>query len=897
MDEHELQGWFENKFAALTGYIPFAWQKRLHHRLSRGEIPSAIDLPTGLGKTSVLAIWLLSRAIQDNLPRRLIYIVDRRTVVDQATSEAVKLRNALRNKADLSDLRSRLGLNDDLPLIVSTLRGRFADNREWLSDPTAPAIIVGTIDMIGSRILFEGYGVSRGMRPFHAGLLGADTLAVLDESHLCPPFEALLRSVAEDRHLHPLEGEPRQIIPKFRLLPLSATGRSDHLDAFRLEPQDCTVDDLVKKRLMAEKKLKVVRLDPYADLVAHLVDFAWKMGGTNNRVLIFCDLPADAEKVERALREQGKREKVVLDTNLLVGARRVRERESLAFWLEKNGFLAGSQVKRANPAFLIATSAGEVGIDLDADHMTCDLASFERMVQRLGRVNRRGDGAATIKVVAIPPKQPKQNSGAAQKQKYQEESALYNARTGILEHLPMIEDDLYDVSPSALTELKALASDDRQIEENLRMATTPEPLRPALSRALVDAWSMTSLGQHTGRPEIGPWLRGWVDDKPQTVAAWRRYLPWRAGENPNIKEVKEFFEAAPIHLTEMLEAPTHKVRDTLIGRAISSSRGMKSDTPAAIILNGAGEIIGAFTVGDLARMADKSAKSERDALFLMLVGSEVVISQALGGLSDAGLLNAKENVAPATLDDGWTEDEIEAIGYRVHGPDQNNPKDWRISYSFDMSRNEDDKGLQRVTVSALRRKNAPRQGDPAVSRTHQTISEHHKWAVDAVGDIAAAFNLSMEYRMMLITAARLHDTGKDRLVWQRAMNAPLDGGPYAKTTGGGDMRLLGGYRHELGSLGEAERDSELAKLPQDLRDLAFHLIASHHGYARPVIPPCDPDIPPSLLNKLTTDAALRFARLQRRWGPWGLAWWESAFRSADWRASRQLESKSDEEVR
>ncbi len=897
MDGHKLHGWFENKFAALTGYPPFAWQKRLHQRLSRGEIPSAIDIPTGLGKTSVMAIWLLSRTMQDNLPRRLIYIVDRRAVVDQATCEAEKLRNALQSKEDLSDVRSRLGLNDDRPLIVSTLRGLFADNREWLSDPTLPAIIVGTIDMIGSRLLFEGYGVSRGMRPFHAGLLGADSLVVLDESHLCPPFEALLRSVAEDSHLHPLEGEPRQIIPKFQFLPLSATGRTDHLDAFRLEPQDCSVDDLVKKRLMAEKKLQVVRLGADADLVEHLVDFAWKIRGTNNRVLIFCDRRTDAEKVERALREQGKREKAVLDINLLVGARRIRERESLAFWLEKNGFLAGSQVKRANPAFLIATSAGEVGIDLDADHMTCDLVSFERMVQRLGRVNRRGEGAAIIMAVALAPKQPKQNAGAAQQQKYEEEKALYNARTGVLTNLPAIEDDLHDASPSAITELKTRASGDRLIEKNIRMATTPEPLRPALSRALIDAWSMTSLDQHTGRPDIGPWLRGWIDDTPQTVAAWRRFLPWRAGEYPDAKEVKAFFEAAPIHLTEILEAPTHEVRDTLIGRAITLSKEIKTDTPAATILNSAGEMIGAFTVGDLARMADKSAKSEKDALFSVLVGSVVVFSQALGGLSEAGLLNAKENVAPATLDDGWTEDEIEAIGYRVHGPDQDSPKDWLISCAFNMSRNEDDKGLQRVTVSALRRKDAPRQGDQAVSRVPQTVSDHHQWSGDAAGEIADTFNLPKEYRLMFITAARLHDTGKDRLIWQRAMNAPIDGGPYAKTAGGGDMRLLGGYRHELGSLGDAERDSELAKLHQNLRDLALHLIASHHGYTRPVVPPCDPDIPPSLLQKLTTDAALRFARLQRRWGPWGLAWWESVFRSVDWRASRQLESKSDEEAR
>jgi CRISPR-associated endonuclease/helicase Cas3 len=37
------------------------------------------------------------------------------------------------------------------------------------------------------------------------------------------------------------------------------------------------------------------------------------------------------------------------------------------------------------------------------------------------------------------------------------------------------------------------------------------------------------------------------------------------------------------------------------------------------------------------------------------------------------------------------------------------------------------------------------------------------------------------------------------------------------------------------------------------------------------------------------DVALRFSRLQKRWGPWGLAWWEALLRSADQQASREDE--------
>jgi CRISPR-associated endonuclease/helicase Cas3 len=99
---------------------------------------------------------------------------------------------------------------------------------EWLEDPASPAIIVGTVDMIGSRLLFEGYGTSRKMRPYHAGLLGADTLVVLDEAHLVPPFEKLLETIAEGWAVFgPRDEALREIVPSFRRLSLSATGRAN----------------------------------------------------------------------------------------------------------------------------------------------------------------------------------------------------------------------------------------------------------------------------------------------------------------------------------------------------------------------------------------------------------------------------------------------------------------------------------------------------------------------------------------------------------------------------------------------------------------------------------------------------------------------------------------------
>lgn len=75
-------------------HSPFPWQDELLARLLAGiGNRMLLDIPTGLGKTSVMAAWLVARSQGASLPRRLVYVVDRRAVVDQATREAENLRS------------------------------------------------------------------------------------------------------------------------------------------------------------------------------------------------------------------------------------------------------------------------------------------------------------------------------------------------------------------------------------------------------------------------------------------------------------------------------------------------------------------------------------------------------------------------------------------------------------------------------------------------------------------------------------------------------------------------------------------------------------------------------------------------------------------------------------
>lgn len=878
---------FDEHFKSLTGAVPFCWQRRLFcDYFAKGDIPSALDIPTGLGKTSVMVLWYLARKTGAALPRRLAYVVDRRAVVDQATTVADKIRS------------------QDSELRVSTLRGQHVDNREWLADPAQSAIIVGTVDMIGSRLLFSGYGVSRKMRPYHAGLLGADTLVVLDEAHLVPPFEKLLRTVeGEADMLGPLTEDDRKIVPRFRLLSLSATGRNATTDeaskVFRLLPQD-RQDKVVKERLSARKQLTVKEIDGRNNLVAELVDPAWRLGTEQGsaRVLVYCHSRDHAVKVKDEIAKKCKKEQYQSACELLVGGRRVFEREKLSNWLTEHGFLGDAKEAPEQPSFLISTSAGEVGVDLDADHMVCDLVEWERMVQRLGRVNRRGKGDARIEVVAVPRLKEKPEDW---------KNRLLDLRRPLDSLRCIGPRDERDASPGTILELKERAEKDSELQKAIEAATTPVPLRPALTRALVDAWSMTALDEHTGRPDdIQPWLRGWEENQPpQTTIIWRKHLPVRAdGAETPLKEIKAFFEAAPPHTSEKLETETYRVVDWLVKRTkqlFTSKKTDESNAPLgqkdviAYALSPAGDYHRTLKGTDFADSSDNKKSLEKK-----LHGATLVVDARFGGLTEDGMLEEKAYGPPQVIDDGkeWLpplKDNEPVVRFRVRvvtaEDNAENDGDWRERFRFGVERTKEGDITRWIFVEKWRH-DAETEDDRSVGRL-QELDQHHEWTENKARILAAAIGLPDAHANMLATAARLHDEGKQHELWQRAAKTPNDGKIYAKTDRRMNTKLLDGYRHEFGSLPYAEADEGFKTLPFDLQDLALHLVAAHHGWARPIISTNGCDAPPSVLEQRACEVALRFARLQKQWGPWGLAWWEALLRAADQQASRDNDKRTE----
>jgi CRISPR-associated endonuclease/helicase Cas3 len=189
----------------------------------------------------------------------------------------------------------------------------------------------------------------------------------------------------------------------------------------------------------------------------------------------------------------------------------------------------------------------------------------------------------------------------------------------------------------------------------------------------------------------------------------------------------------------------------------------------------------------------------------------------------------------------------------------------------------------------------PRSADDAGSKSVRKLQdlEPHLQATQRHAErLVTSLGLKESEAAAVRFAAKWHDSGKRRVVWQRSIgNRDYPARVLAKSETLLRPIELNKYRHELGSLLDvldAKIAPDFAALKEEAQDLALHLIAAHHGRARPHFPleeAHDPERPCSRCVEVAAEVPRRFARLQRKYGRWGLAYLESLVRAADKLAS------------
>lgn len=88
------------------------------------------------------------------------------------------------------------------PLDIAQLRGGVYRDTAWARSLTQPMVVCTTADQLGSRLLFRGYGVSDSMKSVHAALCACDSLVLLDEAHVTRAFSQTMRLLPRYQSLH-----------------------------------------------------------------------------------------------------------------------------------------------------------------------------------------------------------------------------------------------------------------------------------------------------------------------------------------------------------------------------------------------------------------------------------------------------------------------------------------------------------------------------------------------------------------------------------------------------------------------------------------------------------------------------------------------------------------------
>ena len=544
---------FTDFFRAVHGPEPFPWQQELVGRLAEcDEWPDVLDLPTGAGKTAAMDAAVFHLALRTDAPgkaaMRIVFVVDRRLVVDDAFDRARRIAKALLRALcadvdghevvrEVARRLCRLAGKDAPPLVARRLRGGAPLERDWARTPTQPTILCSTVDQIGSRLLFRGYGVSDRMKPVHAGLLGADSLILLDEAHLSEPFRQTLANV---RNL----GKAG-----VRTALLSATPGVKAERRFELSPAD-RAHHVLKKRIWASKPvtLAVVRgthptvAEAFAKAARAMADRLQAQGISAPAIGIVVNRVALARGVFEVLRHDD-----MFDATLMIGRSRSVERDRIVEELAP--FRTGAKIRsETKPLFVAATQCLEVGVDLDLDGLVTQAAPLDALRQRFGRLNRNGREIRAEGVILA------RSEDIAKKA----DDPVYGDRIRLTwETLQrLVEGDSVDFGVEAFSE--HLEKD--RIDQN--GLTTKRPDAPIVMPAYLDLWSHTSP-RPAADPDIGLFLHGAERTLAGVSIVWRGDISENALGVARPGDLDELFRLVPPRASEAVEVPLWAAREWL----------------------------------------------------------------------------------------------------------------------------------------------------------------------------------------------------------------------------------------------------------------------------------------------------------------------------------------------
>lgn len=411
---------FESFFRAATGGTdPYGYQTRL---AEQDPLPDVLDVPTGLGKTAAVVLaWLWRRCGDHALsrpPRRLVYCLPMRTLVVQTAGAVRKWIDNL----------GKAGCGQRLPAVHVLMGGEPAD--DWDIHPERDAVLVGTQDILLSRLLNRGYGVrSRYRWPMHLGLLGNDCLWVMDEVQLMgsglattvqvDAFQKCFWKPAKSCHFLWMSATLGDSLFGTQDRKERGIGQIDPARRFDLKPAE-RKEAAVRVRIEADKAIEFWARPTRrgADATGSLAKDIHANHQTGRLSLAILNTVSAARDLHRSIREtpaqhpKSRPETVLLHSRFRPPDRR-RQMDALQQFLDQVDRKTGAA--DGHPGLIVvSTQVVEAGVDISSVRLWSEVAPWPSVVQRLGRLNREGlqPGAAAFFWKARRKREKDNESGA-----------------------------------------------------------------------------------------------------------------------------------------------------------------------------------------------------------------------------------------------------------------------------------------------------------------------------------------------------------------------------------------------------------------------------------------------------------------------------------------------------
>ena len=379
---------FRSWFARFTGCQsgPHDWQE---HLALAGTLESRlIRIPTGMGKTAgTVAAWTWNRLVRrdEAWTRRLVFCLPMRVLVEQTKAE---IQRWLKTEGLLwqSD-------EDHIGKVGVHLLMGGEDGEDWHLYPEHNAVLIGTQDMLLSRILNRGYGAGRARWPIDFGLLNQDALWVMDEVQLMDVGLATSAQLQAFRHE---DGESSKGLRPCHTWWMSATLQPSWLETVDTKPLVKALPTPTQVApssrtggLWNVRKSCKIEAAENEEAIALLANSRHQ---TNSLTLVILNRVDTATKVHEHLKilvgDKG------IELRLVHSRFRPVER---ANW--RQDFLNRSAPIPAPGRIIVTTQVVEAGVDISAKTLVTELAPWSSLVQRFGRCARYADETGDIVVV------------------------------------------------------------------------------------------------------------------------------------------------------------------------------------------------------------------------------------------------------------------------------------------------------------------------------------------------------------------------------------------------------------------------------------------------------------------------------------------------------------------